>query len=192
MAVELKRRRFTVEEYHRMGEVGILTADDRVELLDGEIVEMAPIGPRHASITDRLNRLFTSRLGDRVIVRVGGPIVLASQDSEPQPVLTLLRPRSDFYGTSHPAPADVVLTVEVMDTSADRDRRLKLPLYGRAALAEVWLVDSRLELVELYRPTAARPRVPSIVRRGGRVIIGTFPDVLFEVDEIFGPEQPTT
>ena len=186
MAVELKRRRFTVEEYHRMGEAGILTADDRVELLNGEIVEMAPVGPRHASITDRLNALFTSRLADRVIVRVGGPIVLASEDSEPQPDLTLLRPRADFYGTSHPAPPDVILTVEVMDMTADRDRRLKLPLYGREALAEVWLVDSQVDHVEVYRPTAARSRAPSIVRCGERVTIGAFPDVFFAVNDIFG------
>ena len=86
MAIEVKRRRFTVEEYDRMVAVGILTADDRVELLDGEILEMAPIGPPHSSVVDRLTRLLSARLGERVIVRVGGPIALVRQDSEPQPV----------------------------------------------------------------------------------------------------------
>jgi len=187
MAVELKRRRFTVDEYHRMVEAGILTADDRVELLDGEIVEMAPIGPRHASIADRLTRLFTSRLGERVIVRVGGPVLLAAEDSEPQPDLTLLRFRADFYAAAHPEPADALLVVEVMDTTVHRDRRVKLPLYGRASLAEVWLVDVRSERVDVYRRSMTSPDVVhEIVRRGDRLTIGAFPEVPFEVDEIFG------
>jgi Uma2 family endonuclease len=187
MAIDLKRRRFTVDEYHRMAEFGILTEDDRVELLDGDIIEMAPIGFRHASISDRLNRLFTSRLGDRVIVRVGGPILLPKQDSEPQPDLTLLRPRSDFYSRAHPEPADVFLTVEVMDTTAYRDRRVKLPLYGRASLGEVWLVDAEHEHVEVYHdPTAAQHAVPDVKRRGDRLTIAAFPEVLFAVDEVFG------
>jgi Uma2 family endonuclease len=186
MAVELKRRRFTVEEYHLMAEAGILTAGDRVELLDGEVVEMAPIGPRHASICDRLTRLFTARLGERVIVRVGGPIVLAREDSEPQPDLTLLRARPDFYSRAHPEPEDVLLTVEVMDTTADRDRRVKLPLYRRAALAEVWLVDAGREEVELHRAAAPARSPRHVARRGERVTIAAFPDVSWEVDEIFG------
>src|SRR5262249_47886852 len=187
MAVDLKRRRFTIDEYHRMAEFGILTEDDRVELLDGEIIEMAPIGLRHASICDRLTRLFTRHLGDRVIVRVAGPILLPKQDSEPQPDLTLLRPRSDFYSRAHPEPADVLLTVEVMDTSAYRDRRVKLPLYGRASLGEVWLVDAEQEHVEVYRhPTAGQPAATELKRRGERVTIAAFPEISFEVDEIFG------
>jgi len=187
MAVDLKRRRFTIDEYHRMGEFGILTKDDRVELLDGEIIEMAPIGLRHASICDRLTRLFTSRLGDRVIVRVGGPIVLPKQDSEPQPDLTLLHPRSDFYSHAHPEPADVLLAVEVMDTTAYRDRRVKLPLYGRASITEVWLVDAEQELVEVHRhPPAGQHAALAVKRRGERVTIAAFPDVPFAIDEIFG------
>ncbi|MBI1734215.1 MAG: Uma2 family endonuclease [Candidatus Rokubacteria bacterium] len=185
MAVELKRRRFTVDDYHRMAAAGILTADDRVELLDGEIVEMAPIGPRHASITDRLARLFMLRLGTRVIVRAGGPILLARQDSEPQPDITLLRPRADFYSRAHPEPRDVFLAVEVMDTTADRDRRVKLPLYGRAELAEIWLVDAVREAVEIYRRSVSGS-APEIMRGGERVTIAAFPDVTFAVDEIFG------
>jgi Uma2 family endonuclease len=158
-----------------------------VELLDGDIIEMAPIGLRHASICDRLNRLFTSRLGDRVIVRVGGPILLPKQDSEPQPDLTLLRPRSDFYSGAHPEPADVLLTVEVMDTTAYRDRRVKLPLYGRAALGEVWLVDAEQEQVEVHRhPTGGQHAALEVKRRSERITIAVFPDVPFEVDEVFG------
>jgi Uma2 family endonuclease len=187
MAVDLKRRRFSVEEYHRMAEVGIITEDDRVELLDGEIIEMAPIGPRHASIADRLTRLFTSRLGDRVIVRVGGPILLARDHSEPQPDLTLLRPRADFYSQAHPEPRDVLLTVEVMDTTGDYDRRVKLPLYARGSLAQVWLVDADNEQVEIYRdPTGSQYATRDLKRRGDRLTIAAFPDVPFEVNDAFG------
>src|SRR5213596_2713588 len=126
--IELKRRRFSVKDYHRMVETGILTKDDRVELLEGEIVEMAPIGSPHQGTVDRLTRLFTSRLGERVIVRVQGPVVLASveSESEPEPDVTLLVPRPDFYTTGHPEAADILLAVEVMDTSVGR-----LPSYVR-------------------------------------------------------------
>src|SRR3990167_11336025 len=103
--VELKRRRFSVKDYHRMIEAGILTEDDRVELLEGEIVEMGRPGPPHQGTVDRLNRLFTSRLGDRVIVRVQGPVLLASVESEPEPDVALLVPRPDFYTTGRAPPA---------------------------------------------------------------------------------------
>src|SRR2546422_8968847 len=103
--VELKRRRFTVEEYHRMGEVGIFHEDDRVELIEGEIVEMSPIGRLHAGTVDRLNHLFASRLGGRAIVRVQNPILFAPLASEPQPDVTLLVPRPDSYTSEHPWPS---------------------------------------------------------------------------------------
>jgi len=187
MAIEVKRRRFTVEEYDRMVAVGILTADDRVELLDGEILEMAPIGPPHSSVVDRLTRLLSARLGERVIVRVGGPIALVRQDSEPQPDLTLLQFRPDFYSQSHPEPADVVLVVEVMHSSVERDRRLKLPIYARAGLPEVWLVDIPASCVDVFRQPEGRGyRSTATWRRGGRLASAAFPDVTFIVDEILG------
>ena len=117
MAVQLLRRRFTVHEYHQMGQVGILADDDRVELLEGEIFEMAPIGSRHQAVVDRLTNLFATRVGDSAVVRVQGPVRLAG-DSEPQPDLLLLQPRADFYASAHPGPEDVLLLVEVSDTSA--------------------------------------------------------------------------
>src|SRR5438034_4903729 len=106
MGMPLAHRRFTVDEYYRMAETGILTEDDRVELLDGEIVQMSPIGPRHQGRTDRLNALFTARCGERAIVRVQGPIRLGKR-SEPEPDLALLRPRPDYYAHEHPRPSDV-------------------------------------------------------------------------------------
>src|SRR5713101_890263 len=102
MAVVLKTHRFTVDEYHRMGEVGIFSEDDRVELLAGEIIEMCPIGPLHAGTVNRLNALFTSRLGGEVVVQIQNPLLLRTEDSEPQPDVALLRPRTDFYTRDHP------------------------------------------------------------------------------------------
>ena len=187
MAIAWKTRRFTVAEYHRMGETGILGEDDRVELLDGEIVEMTPIGPPHASVVLRLTQLFSSRVGQHAIVSVQNPIELTILDSEPQPDLTLLRPRADFYATQHPGPGDILLVVEVMDTSADRDRRLKLPLYARAAIREVWLVDLGAERIEVYRqPEPDGYRLTRLLRHGESTTVETLPDLTIRVDDILG------
>ena len=185
--IELKRRRFSVKEYHRLIEVGILTKEDRVELLEGEIVEMSPIGDPHQGTVDRLNRLFTSRLGEQVIVRVQGPILLASVESEPQPDVALLVPRQDFYTTRRPEPADVLLAVEVMDSSVGKDRRVKLPLYARAGLREVWLVDLNTERVEVYRrPGSSGYAESRVLQPGERLAIQAFPDVAFTAADLFG------
>lgn len=148
--VDLARRRFTADEYQRMGQTGILDEDDRVELLDGEIVQMTPIGPVHASIVDRLTRLLVQRLGDRAVVRVQNPIRL-NPHSEPQPDLVVARDRADFYASSHPAPDDVLLVVEVADSSLALDRAVKMPLYARARVPEVWLIDLAARVVVVHR-----------------------------------------
>ncbi|MBI2203121.1 MAG: Uma2 family endonuclease [Candidatus Rokubacteria bacterium] len=111
-------------------------------------------------------------------------IVLTKQDSEPQPDFTLLRPRPDFYKRAHPEPGDVLLTVEIMDSTVYRDRRVKLPLYGRAALGEVWLINAEREEIEVHRITDRTG--PQILRRGDTLTISACPDVPFTVDEIFG------
>lgn len=118
MAVRLLRRSFTVEEYYRMAQAGILTEDDRVELIEGEIIKMTPLGSRHAACVDRLTQLFSARIRGQAIVRVQNPIRL-SERSEPQPDLALLRFRPDFYATAHPGPQDVLMVVEVAETSVD-------------------------------------------------------------------------
>jgi hypothetical protein len=186
VAVHVPRRRFTIDEYHRMGEAGVLSEDDRVELLDGEIVQMSPIGSPHAGCVDRLNALFTRRFGDRAIVRVQNPIIL-DRRSEPQPDVALLAPRPDFYSAAHPRPRDVLLAVEVMDTSRGYDRTLKLPLYARAELREVWLVDLTAQALEVYRGPALRG-----YRQQQRLVPGralaplAFPRLRFRVREILG------
>ncbi|MGH9305152.1 MAG: Uma2 family endonuclease [Acidimicrobiales bacterium] len=148
MAVELRRRAWTVEEYHRMAETGLLSEDDRVELLGGEIVEMSPIGARHARCVDRLNALLVPPSHRRAIVRVQGPVRL-SETSEPQPDIALLRWREDFY-PELPRPADVLLLIEVADTSLATDRAVKLPLYADARVPEVWLVNLAARAVERH------------------------------------------
>ena len=151
--IAARRRPFTVGEYYRMAEADILTEEDRVELVAGQIVAMSPIGSRHAACVDRLNGLLHRQPEQAFIVRVQSPIALDAY-SEPEPDLVLLRPRADFYAEAHPSAADVLLAVEVADTSVDYDREVKLPLYAQAGLPEVWLIDLQRDHIEVY----ARPQ----------------------------------
>ncbi len=154
MAVQITKRLFTVTEYYQMAQAGILSEDDRVELLEGEIFEMSPISSRHASCVDRLTRLLSERAGGHAIVRVQNPVRL-SDYSEPQPDVTLLKLRPDFYKAEHPKSQDVLLLIEVCETSAEFDRQVKVPLYAKAGIPEVWLVDLAREQLEVYRLPAA-------------------------------------
>jgi Uma2 family endonuclease len=166
MATLVTKRRFTVWEYHRLAEAGILREDDRVELLEGEIFEMSPISSRHASCVKRLNDLFTRKLGGRLIVSVQDPIRL-SEYSEPQPDIAVLKFRTDFYSAGHPQPQDVLLLIEVCETSGEFDRHVKLPLYAKAGIPEVWIVDLSREQIEVYRdPKPEGYQQSRIVGRG--------------------------
>jgi len=186
MTVTLAKRRFTVDEYHLMAQAGILSEDDRVELIRGEVVEMTPIGRRHAGAVDRLNQLFTSALGERVIVRVQNPVPV-SADSEPQPDLALLRLSPDFYVETPLGPEEVLLVIEVADTSAPSDRAVKVPLYAEAGIREVWLVDLAAGRVEVYRgPGPGGYRECLALVRGQRVAPEAFLDVILTIDAILG------
>ena len=186
MAVQLLRRRFTADEYQRMGQVGILGEDDRLELLEGEIVEMAPIGSRHQGTVNALTELFSGRVTASGIVMVQGPIRLGV-DSEPQPDITLVRRRDDFYRTSHPVPGDVLLLVEVSDSSTEYDREVKIPLYARYGIAEVWLVGLETEFVDVHRnPTAEGYQEVSQSVRGHSLSPEAFPGLELAVDDILG------
>ncbi len=143
------RRRFTVDDYYRMAEAGILEPDDRVELLDGQVVEMSPIGIRHAYAVDTLTDMFFS-VREQAIVRVQNPVRLDPKN-EPEPDLSLLKRRPDGYSRSHPGPSDVLLVIEVSDSSIQFDRETKLPLYARFGLPEVWLVDLQAGQIEIHR-----------------------------------------
>ena len=149
MTTQPQNRAFTVSEYYRMAEAAILTEEDRVELIAGQIVAMSPIGSRHAACVKRLNLLMGKMVGDSMLIGVQDPIALDAY-SAPEPDLVLLRPRADFYAAAHPAATDVLLAVEVADTSAEYDREVKLPLYAQAGLPEVWLIDLQKGHIEVY------------------------------------------
>ena len=149
----LQRHKLTVADYHRMGQVGILPEDGRVELIEGEIIEMPPIGSIDAGTVDQLVSLFSLAVGQQAIVRIQNPLVL-SRHSEPEPDLALLKPRDDFYKTSHPHPRDVLLIVEVADTTLRYNREVKVPLYARYGVAEVWLVDLENRCLLVFRQPA--------------------------------------
>ncbi len=186
MPVELLRRKFSVEHYHQMAQAGILTEDDRVELIRGEIVEMSPIGRRHAACVNRLNALFNQRLAQAVIVGVQNPVEL-DDNSEPQPDLALLRPRPDFYEAGHPRPEDILLLVEVADTTVEFDREIKIPLYAEDGISEVWLVDINAQCLDVYRqPSPNGYQDIQKYQRGQSVFVQVFPNVSFTVDEVLG------
>lgn len=186
MAVQVLRRTFTVDEYHQMIEAGVLTEDDRVELLEGEIVKMTAMGSPHAACVDRLNRLFSRQVGDAAIVRVQSPIQI-SEHSEPEPDIALLRPRSDFYAGSHPEPEDVLLVVEVAETSVEYDRDRKMPAYGRSGIAEAWFVDLAGELIEVYSdPSPHGYRKTRRLWRSDHVAPQALPDLELPVDDVLG------
>jgi Uma2 family endonuclease len=180
------RHRFTIDEYHRMGEVGIFHEDSRVELIEGDVVHMCPIGTRHTGGVNRLNALFTRRLGSRAVVSVQNPMILDDY-SEPQPDLTILAARSDFYSGAHPRPADVLLAVEVSDSRVSYDRGIKVALYARKHIRELWLVDIPGGALEVYRrPTASGYREHQRLVRGRRIAPLAFPRLHFRVAEILG------
>lgn len=186
MAVEIVKRRFTVEEYRRMAEAGVLTEDDRVELIEGEILQMTPIGPRHAACVARLNHLFSIAVGARAIVWVQNPIRVIP-DSEPQPDVALLRPLADFYKEAHPGPLDILVLIEVSETSIGYDRTVKVPLYARAGIREVWLVDLESESVHVHRnPAASGYQDVRQLSRGERLTVEALPELAFSVSDILG------
>ena len=149
VAFPLSRHALTVDEYHRMADAGILRAGDRVELIEGEIIDMSPIGSDHASVVNRLISLMVRAVGISAIVSAQNPIHL-NDLSEPQPDLALLRYRDDYYRAALPGAADVLLVVEVADSSLRYDREIKLPLYARHAIPEVWIVDLEQRRLEIH------------------------------------------
>lgn len=150
------RHLISVDAFHRMGEAGILGRDDRVELIDGEIIDMSPIGALHAAIVARLASYFSQRVGDKAVVWCQNPLRL-DDISEPEPDIAILRPRADFYTTAHPGPADVLLVIEVADTSLAYDLGTKVPLYARHGIPEVWVIDAATRRTSVFRwPTGDR------------------------------------
>lgn len=147
------RHRISVSEYYRMAEVGLLAPDARVELIEGEVVDMAPIGSEHGGTVYALNRLLVEAVGTRAVVLVQGPIRLGPR-SEPQPDLALLRARADGYKRAHPTPTDTLLVIEVSDTTLRYDLQTKVPLYAHHGIPEVWVVDLENRRLRVFRSPA--------------------------------------
>ncbi len=186
MTVQLQRHTFTVNDYHRMAEAGILTEDDRVELISGEIVAMAPLGYRHMGHVNRLDRILRLRLGSRATVSVQNALRL-DDHSEPQPDVTVLQYRADDYDSVMPMAQNAHLVIEVSDSSIANDRETKLPLYAKAGIPEVWIVDLNAHRIETYRdPTPYGYREPRYLYPGDTLSPAAFPDVTLKVDEVLG------
>jgi Uma2 family endonuclease len=186
MTIAVGRRPFTVEEYQRMRTTGILREDDRVELIDGEVREMSPVGPLHAAIVRRLNLLLHRLLAGSHVVSVQDPMRL-SDYSEPQPDLAVLRARSDFYAAAHPTPEDVLLVIEVSDASLAYDREEKLPRYAQSALPEVWLVAVDPQQIERYAGLAnGRYELVQVYGRGQSVTSLSVPGLAVAVNDVLG------
>jgi Uma2 family endonuclease len=172
-------RRWSRAEYERMVEVGLLGANDRVELLGGMLVEMSPIGTRHAATVDRLTELLITALARRARVRIQGPFA-ASDDSEPEPDLAII-PRAD-YDDEHPSTASLI--IEVADTTVMRDR-LKAAIYATASVTEYWIVNLLEEVIEVHtQPRGSQYATKSTHQRGERITLVAFADVTLAVDEI--------
>ena len=183
---ELARRRFTVAEYMAMGEAGILGEDERIELLAGEIIKMAAIGNRHLFCTDALTMLLAPALAGRAIVRVQGSIRLDDY-SAPEPAIVVLRPRPDYY--AEPAmPADVLLLIEVADSSLEYDCSPKSEFYAAAGIPEMWIASLRTGEVEARaNPEGTLYTAVRTVAAGGRISPLAFPDVALAMSEFMPP-----
>jgi Uma2 family endonuclease len=175
----------SAEEYLRMGEAGVFAAEARLELIEGEIIEMAPIKPPHAGRVAQLTELFIQRAAGRATVWVQGPLVI-SGTSIPQPDLALLGRRTDFYTGTLPAVEDVLLVVEVSDTSLAFDVKTKVPLYARSGVPEVWVVDISERAIRVFRDRAEGGyRSAFAAQAGERVACAALPEVAVEVAEVF-------
>ena len=186
MAVQLARKRYTIDEYHHMAEVGILKEDERVELIDGEVVYMSPIGTRHASCVRRLIAQLTEHVGRNAIVDAQNPVQL-SEYAEPQPDISLLKYRADYYVKQTPAPEDILLLIEVADTSLAYDRDLKVPLYARSGVPEVWVVDLTGDAVLVRRkPEGGAYTEARTARRGEALTLPGIDGSAIKVEDILG------
>ena len=186
MLVEVHRKRFTVDDYYRMAEVGILDPDDRVELIEGEIIQMSPIGDRHAGCVNRANDLFTHLFRGKAVVTVQNPVRL-NKYNEPQPDLTLCKWRADFYSSKHPRPEDILLALEVADTTLKKDLKLKLPIYARLGIVELWIEDLRHDQLLVFRdPEGDKYKTHLTFGRGGALHVLAFPDTSLEVEQLLG------
>ena len=178
------KKLLTSAEYIQLIEQGVLTESDRVELIEGEVVEKMTVGHRHVGRVSRLTHLFMGRLGDRVVVSTQSPVLLTDV-SMPEPDLVVLHVRDDFYETRYATPQDILLVVEVADSSLAFDRLRKARLYAAAVVTEYWLINLRDDVLEVYRqPTPQGYASTTILRRGDRVALAAFPEIELAVEDL--------
>jgi len=187
MQPEVIKKLFTVREYHRMGDVGILGPEDRTELIDGEIIQMSPIGHRHSMSVARANHFFSAALQGRAIINAQNPLVL-NDYSEPQPDVVLLKFRSDFYKARAMVTAeDTLLVLEVSESSLQFDLNTKVPRYALAGVPEVWIENLNSDELLVYRDLSDDTYTTTLtLRRGDLVSVAAFPEILFKVDDLLG------
>ncbi len=184
MSVELMKYRFDVDDYHRMAEAGILTEDDRVELIAGEILSMTPIGPRHNAAVNRANRALVTAVGERAIVQVQGSVRL-DRFHEPQPDIVLLRPQQDFYASRLPGPRDILLVIEIAESSLQYDRDVKAGIYAQAGVVEYWLADLDDRAVWRFTdPQGGAYRNSLRLERGQSIASAALPQCVIAVNEL--------
>jgi len=182
-AVPVKHKQFAVGEYEQMIAAGVFREDERLELIEGEIIEMSPIGSAHLASVNRLNHLLVALAGALAQVSVQNPVHLAR--SEPQPDIVLLRPRPDFYAEALPGPSDVLLLIEVSDTTADYDRSVKIPLCGRSGILERWLIDLIDNVIVVHLgPFTSGYRIKQTYGLGEHIPLATLPGFSVAADDI--------
>lgn len=188
MAIDVRPKRFTVEEYERMGEAGILPERPRLELIGGEIIEMNPIGIRHAAVVKWLIRLLARQLRDTAMLSVQDPLVVDDR-SEPQPDVMVLRLRPDGYYSAHPRVADVLLLIEVADSTLAYDTSIKLPLYARNGVVETWIVDLIHDVIQVHtEPSPEGYRSVRVARAAETLVPRMLPEVSIRVADVLkGP-----
>jgi Uma2 family endonuclease len=186
MSVPIQKYLFNVDEFYQMAQIGIFTEVDRVELVNGEVIDLCKVSPRHAGCVTRLNSYLSRQLDMESIVSVHNPVRLGHY-SEPLPDIALLKWRDDFYANGHPTPADVLLIIEVADTSVDFDRRIKLPLYARAGIAETWVMVLPKDTIEVHsQPADGKYQKVRRLKRGRRLVSPTLAGLSFDVDDLLG------
>jgi Uma2 family endonuclease len=175
----------TTDQYHLMHEAGVFQDGDRLELVNGEIQTMSPIGRKHVACIIRLVKLFEKKLGDRVMVSAQNSVRLDNH-AEPQPDIAILKWRDDFYHEALPTPDDILLIIEVADSSIDYDRHVKAPLYAAAGIPEMWLFDVNQKIIEGYsQPSSNGYKLLRRYDEGDHLSILAFPDVTFNWNELF-------
>lgn len=187
METEVIKKRFTVDEYHRMGDAGILRPEDRVELIDGEIIQMSPIGQRHAGRVNRAVAVFVKAFGNRAVLSPQNPVQLSNW-TEPQPDIVVFKPRSDFYEHKMPVPDDVLLLMEVSDTTLRFDLKIKLPFFAAAKIPEVWIQDVNADVLHVFREPAGNAYTISMqLKRGDTICPLALPDICLSLEDLLGP-----